>query len=337
MAKGDVSRLEEVKKAISASPAPVRGILNLSMVLRDASLLAMNLPERKEATGPKAKGTWNLHEAAQGLELDFFVLFSSICGMIGMPGQANYAAANTFTDAFVQYRHQQHLTASVIDVGAVEGIGWTSENTKVLERSKWLEGAILSQRELFQATTIATFAPHPASPEVTAGGDGFTEPAQIITGFRSSPALSDTFRSGVSFLDRRLIAYSNQDARDGAGGDANAVGSTDLGTNLRRFVSTLPANLDKLHDPATSTFIATEVAVWAFNLLLKPVEDGADVDLARSFVDIGFDSLAAVELRSWWKAVWGLDISVLKIMSFANLAAISDFAVQGLKIKFEGT
>jgi hypothetical protein len=57
------------------------------------------------------------------MQLNFFVLFSFMSGIIGMPGQANYAAATTFMDAFVQYRHSQHLPASVIDVGAVDGIG----------------------------------------------------------------------------------------------------------------------------------------------------------------------------------------------------------------------
>ncbi|KAK4204962.1 KR-domain-containing protein [Triangularia verruculosa] len=191
-----------------------------------------------------------------------------------MPGQANYAAANTFIDAFVQFQHQPgQLPASVVDVGAVEGIGWNSDNPKVLERSGWLEGAILKQRELFQATTVAAFAPHPASTSDD----------------------SSSYQGCSAALHRRAAGKPRQ------------------------------------NNPSTSTFIATDITMWVFDLLLKPIEDGGEVDLARSFVDIGFDSLAAVELRTRWKAVLGLDISVLEIMSFANLAASGDFAVQGLK------
>jgi NAD(P)-dependent dehydrogenase (short-subunit alcohol dehydrogenase family)/acyl carrier protein len=329
--KGDVSSPADVQKAIFASPAPVKGILNLSMVLRDTSFLAMDLADWKAATGPKVRGTWNLHEASRCLQLDFFVLFSSMCGILGMPGQANYAAANTFMDAFVQYRHHQHLPASVIDVGAVEGIGWTAGNPKALERSKWLESAILSQRELFQATTIAVSQPDLA-PADTTNAD-FSEPSQIITGFHSTPALREAFRGNASFLDRRFVAYANTDGGSTAIDAANTGTTTEIGAALLRFIESLPANPDKLDDPSASTFIATEVARWVFDLLLKSIEDDAEVDLARSFVDIGFDSLAAVELRAWWRAVLGMEISVLEIMSFANLKAVGEFAVKGLREK----
>jgi NAD(P)-dependent dehydrogenase (short-subunit alcohol dehydrogenase family) len=329
LVRGDVSSLSDVEKAISASPAPPKGIFNLSMVLQDGSLLAMSLADWKAATQPKVQGTWNLHAASRNLDLDFFILFSSMCGIIGMPGQANYSAGNTFMDAFVQYRHDQSLPASVIDVGAVEGIGWTADNTETLQRSKWLEGAIMSQRELFQAVTLAISASdgakdHDASPV-------FAEESQVITGFRMTPSLSEAFRGKATFLDRRLAAYSNQDS----GTDVNSAGTGTVAAALHAFLTTLPANLDKLDDPATSKFIAREIAAWVFDLLLKPVEDDAELDLTRSFVDIGFDSLAAVELRSWWRATIGFNISVLEIMSFANLAAMGDHAVKGLRAMFE--
>jgi acyl carrier protein len=288
----------------------------------------MSLADWKAATQPKVQGTWNLHAASRGIDLDFFVLFSSMCGIIGMPGQANYSAGNTFMDAFVQYRHTQSLPASVIDVGAVEGIGWTADNTKTLERSKWLEGAIMSQRELFEAVTHAIFTSNGAKDDSPATG----EPSQIITGFRMTSSLTEAFRGKATFLDRRLAIYANGDS----GVDVDDAGPGTVAAALHAFIVTLPSNVDKLDDPVTSKFIAREIAAWVFDLLLKPVEDDAEVDLARSFVDIGFDSLAAVELRSWWRATLGFNISVLEIMSFPNLAAIGDHAVKGLRARFGG-
>lgn len=83
--QGDVSSLVDVEKAISASPEQLKGIFNLSIVLQDGSLLTMSLAGWKAATQPKVQGTWNLHTASRQVDLDFFLLFSSMCGIIGMP------------------------------------------------------------------------------------------------------------------------------------------------------------------------------------------------------------------------------------------------------------
>lgn len=77
---------------------------------------------------PKVQGTWNLHKAllTQTEQLEFFFLFSSICGVSGQMGQANYASANTFLDVFVQYRQSLGLPASTVDIGLVEDAGCLS-------------------------------------------------------------------------------------------------------------------------------------------------------------------------------------------------------------------
>jgi hypothetical protein len=123
-----------------------------------------------------------------------------------------------------------------------------------LELSTWLKDAVISQQELFQATTLAVFAPHPANPETR---QVFTQPSQIITGFWSNPALGEAFRGKTSFLDHRPVAYSNLDARNGID-DTNA-GSTEIGSHLQHFIAALPHNIGKLDNPSTSTFIVTEI------------------------------------------------------------------------------
>lgn len=86
--------------------------------------------------GSFAQGSrsWNLLQVTKIEPLDFFVSFSSISGLIGQPGQANYAAANTFLDAFVLYRQSLGLRASVIDLGIVNDIGYVSESGRMAER-----------------------------------------------------------------------------------------------------------------------------------------------------------------------------------------------------------
>jgi len=185
----------------------------------------------------------------------------------------------------------------------------------------------MPRRELFQAITLAICASDGAKDASTV----YTEPSQVITGFYTTPSLTEAFRSNATFLDRRLAAYSNQDS----GAHVHNAGAGTVAAALHAFIATLPVNIVKLDDPSTSKFIAREIAAWVLDLLLKPVENEAEADLTRSFVDIGFDSLAAVELRSRWRATFVSNVSVLETMSFVNLAAIGDHATKGLKVKFE--
>lgn len=105
----------------------------------------------------KIQGTWNLHNAAvsAGLNLDFFVLFSSLSGIIGQPGQANYASGNTFLDTIVQYRTNLGLIASAIDIGAVADVGYIAENRDLMKKLTNIGFKALKEQEVLDALVVA--------------------------------------------------------------------------------------------------------------------------------------------------------------------------------------
>ncbi|KAL6863280.1 putative PKS/NRPS-like protein biosynthetic cluster [Amphichorda felina] len=130
---GDMANVESVQEILSMfhhEERPLRGIVHTAGVLDDGVLSAMT-PERCNVVyEPKIDGAWNLHQQTQHMtSLDFFVLFSSISGIMGTPGQANYAGANTFLDALAYLRKAQGLPATSVAWGLWGGDGMAAGMT----------------------------------------------------------------------------------------------------------------------------------------------------------------------------------------------------------------
>jgi hypothetical protein len=97
------------------------------MVIDDAPLSALTAERLRTVMAPKAHGAWLLHEATQDMELDCFVMFSSVSSIFGNPAQGNYAAANSFLDSLAHHRRALGLPALTMSWGVLGG-GVTSRN-----------------------------------------------------------------------------------------------------------------------------------------------------------------------------------------------------------------
>jgi KR domain len=90
--RGSVTKVADVTRAVAESPRPLKGILQMTMVLHDQAWRKMTIDEWNEATAPKVRGTWNLHNETQSLNLDFFIMFSSLSGIVVSPDRSTMPA-----------------------------------------------------------------------------------------------------------------------------------------------------------------------------------------------------------------------------------------------------
>jgi hypothetical protein len=317
---GNVTSETDVRRAVSESNKPLRGVLHMSAVFHDENFSKMTADQWNAAILPKVKGAWNLHNAATDAELDFFVLFSSLSGTVGQPGQANYASANTFLDAFVQFRNNQGLTASAIDIGAVDGIGYISQNAGMMQKMGGAGFKTVKEQELLDALVLAMEAKKKLPPTTPQSNTShFTDPNTFILGLRSTLPLTDPANRAIWKRDRRMAIYHN------IASSSTSISASS--TSLKTYISTARSNPTLLKSPEAATFFAQEIGKKLFQLLLKPEED---LNTELSFADLGVDSLLGIELRQWWRQVFGWDISVLELLGKGNIAELGRFAAEGL-------
>ncbi|PVH94151.1 polyketide synthase [Periconia macrospinosa] len=125
---GNISCPSTVKQIVSLfnRHRPLRGVIHAAGVVRDGLLASLSKESCDATLAPKVDGAWHLHNSTLGLDLDLFVMFSSVAGVMGNAGQAHYAAANTFLDALAQLRRAQGLPASSVAWGLWGGEGMGS-------------------------------------------------------------------------------------------------------------------------------------------------------------------------------------------------------------------
>ncbi|GGO83336.1 hypothetical protein GCM10011348_26860 [Marinobacterium nitratireducens] len=119
----DSAAVKRLIRYIDEQLPPLAGIFHTAGVLDDREMLSVNAASLEAVMKPKALGAWNLHSATRSLDLDCFVLYSSVSALIGNRNQANYVAANLFLDNLAQYRQAHGLTATSINWGPLSDVG----------------------------------------------------------------------------------------------------------------------------------------------------------------------------------------------------------------------
>ena len=144
VAQADVSCPEAMARlleVIKTSMPPLRGVIHAAGTLNDGVLSQQTWERFCQVMAPKVGGAWNLHQLTLDLPLDFFVCFSSTAALLGSPGQANYAAANTFLDVLAHYRQGLGLPGLSINWGPWSGSGMAA-GVASYSQDRWMAQGI---------------------------------------------------------------------------------------------------------------------------------------------------------------------------------------------------
>ena len=138
-ARGDVARADHVASVIESirmSMPPLRGVVHAAGVLDDGIVAHLDQRRLRDVMAPKVEGAWNLHALTRDVDLDFFVLFSSAASVLGSPGQAHYAAANSFLDALAWHRRAEGRSALSINWGPWAEVGLVNRPEQVRQLTR---------------------------------------------------------------------------------------------------------------------------------------------------------------------------------------------------------
>ncbi len=299
----DVSDFEAVRKLVSG--VRLTAVVHAAGVLDDGVLESMTSERLGTVLAPKADAAWNLHRATEGRPLAAFVLYSSIAGILGGSGQSNYAAANTFLDALAAYRRQQGLPTTSIAWGPWAASGMTSTLSAADRRRAAAGAASMIDPEQGMALFDAAVAT--------------IEPLLVAL-----PAGTARAQGPVPSVLRALVPAPRRSA---AAAGAAATG---------------PSLTDRLRglEPDDRVALLRSVVVEHAARALGHT-DPAAVDVDTQFMDAGFDSLIAVQLRNSLAEAAGLRLPATVIFEnptparlagwlAAELAAGGAFAGGGL-------
>ncbi|KAH7203417.1 beta-ketoacyl synthase [Fusarium oxysporum] len=161
--------LSEVLHDLKSKNLPeIKGCVTGAMVLRDTLFDKTMADHVRTTIGPKVHGTWNLHELLPK-DLDFFVMLSSLAGIMGHRGQGNYGCGNIFQDYFAAFRRSQGLRAMTIDIGYLLSVGFVAEHDEYVDHVKAMGLKVMHKSDLhgLMATALEGSNAHP--PQVMCG------------------------------------------------------------------------------------------------------------------------------------------------------------------------
>ncbi|HVR05786.1 MAG TPA: SDR family NAD(P)-dependent oxidoreductase, partial [Solirubrobacteraceae bacterium] len=294
----DLAEREQLRNLLDAIPAraPLRAVVHAAGTLDDATIESLTAERMRAVNAAKIDAAWHLHELTRALDLDAFVLFSSAAGVLGGPGQGNYAAANTFLDALAARRRAEGLP------GVSLAWGWWAQTTALTARMGETDETRMRRSGI---------APLSCEQGLQLFDAALGDPDALLVPLRvDTAALRARAQTGALTGPLRGLVSSARRAPGFAGAP--------FADRLR----SAPA--------AERQALAIELVYGETASVLGHVS--ADVvDVRRAFQELGFDSLLAVELRNRLGAASGLRLPATLVFHHPNVTALAEHLLAELE------
>ncbi|MDT0377687.1 type I polyketide synthase [Streptomyces sp. DSM 42041] len=289
----DVADRDALGRVLDAVPAarPLTAVVHAAAVLDDCLLDALTPERTATVLRPKADAARNLHDLTRDTDLDAFVLFSSLGGTLGGPGQGAYSAANAYLDALAAARRAEGLPATSLAWGSWAEVGLAAG-------AEW--------EERLRSTGMGRMAPQTALAVLRQALDqDLTYLAVADIDWSRYAAVCTEGRTGrvlAALPDARPRAAETQQVDD---------------TPQDGFAATLADSSPAEREQALTALVRAQAAA-ALGLA-----DAEEIDVDRALRDMGFDSLTAVDLRNRLNTVTGLRLPVTVVFDHATAGRLA--------------
>ncbi|MGW5000826.1 SDR family NAD(P)-dependent oxidoreductase [Streptomyces hydrogenans] len=295
----DAADREALAGVLDAVPAarPLGAVFHLAGALDDGTVASLTGERLDAVLRPKADAAVHLHELTAGADLAAFVLFSSVTGVAGTSGQANYAAANAVLDALAEHRRAAGLPGTALAWGLWDTGDGMAGGLDAKERARWARSGFVP---LSGAEGLALLDAAPS------GAAGALVPVRLAVDALRERAASAPLPAPLRHLARpALRRAAGATAARGDGSWAELTGA-------------LP---DAERDRAVAELVRTTVATVLGHAT------SVSIDAGRAFRDLGFDSLTGVELRNRLGALTGLRIPATAVFDHPSPEALAAYLV----------
>ncbi|KAG6008169.1 Type I Iterative PKS [Claviceps maximensis] len=288
----------------------IRGIIHAAMVLRDTLFEKMTFQDYDEVVRPKISGALHFNKVMDNDELDFFILLSSVAGIVGNRGQAAYSGANTFLDALAHHRRQKGLAATSICLTSVDDVGYLASNAaRKKEVLRNISGSSMSEKEVLALVEAAI--------------NGQICDGQCITGLNLDTPTSLPFWADdgkFSVIREKVFASDIEDS-------LKVSSDVSLAERLKRLLSVREA----------IEIVASEIGDKLASILMMAPEDMETHKTSMSITEFGLDSLNAIELRNWIGKELQAHLQVLELLTSGRLKDLAALVLKKSRLDMAWT